>query len=136
MGDAASNDSTSLGSRSFVLGGNPINADATIKVASVLDSKTALVGRLKIGSPTRIDGSFEGEIEATAPLEIGATADVRGKISGTIVIISGQFEGSLEVTERLILARKAVVRADVATQSIAIEEGVTFVGKCVMPKPS
>lgn len=135
MGDAATNDSSSYGIKSFVLGGGTSNVDAgSIKVSSVLDAKTVLVGNLTIGSATRIDGTVDGDIEATAPLEIGTGAHVRGKITGTLVLINGQFEGTLQVSERLILARKAVVHADVTTQSIAIEEGVTFVGKCSMPE--
>lgn len=135
MGEPVANDNSSLGARSFVLGGSATNSDASLKVTSVLDAKTTLVGKLKVGSPTRIEGVFEGEIEATAPLEIGPTAEVRGKLTGTLILITGNFEGTLEVSERLILARKAVVSANVVTPSIAIEEGVTFVGKCEMPLP-
>jgi cytoskeletal protein CcmA (bactofilin family) len=138
MAEAANSDSSPVNQRSFSLGAGLRANDGVSqqKSASVLEQGVMVVGTLKTSSALRIDGIFEGEIEAAGYLELGPNSHVKGKIVGTNVVIMGKFEGVVQASEKLSLAKRSWVKGDVAAQSLAIEEGAVFLGRCSMPQPS
>jgi cytoskeletal protein CcmA (bactofilin family) len=138
MGDAANSDNSQANQRSFSLGAGLRASDGVSqpKVVSVLEQGVTVVGTLKTSSALRIDGQFEGEIEAGGYLELGPNSHVKGKIVGTTIVIMGKFEGVIQASEKLSLAKRSWLKGDVAAQSLAIEEGAVFLGRCSMPQPS
>lgn len=89
-------------------------------------------GHLSFQGPARIDGIIDGEIFCQAALTIGASAEVRARISGQIVIIEGKVEGNVTAKERVELLAPARLIGNITTPKLVVTEGVLFDGDCFM----
>lgn len=92
-----------------------------------------LVGNLTLQGPTRIDGSVEGEIQSSSDLEVGESAVINAKITGTVVRILGTVNGDVHA-KKLTLIKPAKVIGNISTEDLRIEEGVIFEGGCSMKR--
>ena len=89
-------------------------------------------GHLSFQGPARIDGVIDGEIVCQATVTIGASAEVRARISGHVVIIEGKVEGNVTAKERVELLAPARLIGNISTPKLVISEGVLFDGDCFM----
>ncbi len=76
----------------------------------------------------RIDGVFEGELQATGKLIIGPTGSVRANIDLDEAYISGKVVGDIRVKKRLVLRGQAEVKGDITAPLISVDEGVSIIG--------
>jgi len=93
-------------------------------------------GNLKFTGPVnlRINGNFEGELEAKGNLIIGENADVKAKIvKGDSIMVSGRVEGNVICSKRLELSASARVIGNVEAPVLVIAEGALLKGDCQMP---
>lgn len=100
----------------------------------ILDVDAAMQGSLvfKDSINLRINGKFEGSLEARGNLTIGQTAIVNADISGDNIIIGGKVKGRITAREMLTLLPTAVVEGDVYPSKLNIAEGAILEGKCSM----
>jgi cytoskeletal protein CcmA (bactofilin family) len=81
----------------------------------------------------KIDGNFEGEIDATGFLMIAEGAVVKArKIRASSIVIGGEVRGDLEAADKLEMLPTAKVHGNVRTSKLRIADGVIFEGKCEM----
>jgi excisionase family DNA binding protein len=80
----------------------------------------------------RINGKFEGTLEAKGILEIGDSAIVDATITGDDILISGKVKGEITATRKIVLTEHAVVDGNLRTPVLSIAEGAVFQGKCSM----
>jgi cytoskeletal protein CcmA (bactofilin family) len=85
-------------------------------------------GSLRFKDALRIDGSFEGELEASGKLIIGPTGSVKANIDLEEAFISGKVVGNITVKKRLVLRGKAEVTGDITAPLLSVDEGVSIVG--------
>jgi cytoskeletal protein CcmA (bactofilin family) len=114
-----------------------MNKDAELKpfesITTTLGKETIFVGKLKFSQSLKIDGTFEGEIDATGFLVIDAEAVVKAKrIRASSIIIGGEVHGDLEAADKLEMLPTARVHGNVRTTKLRIADGVVFEGKCEM----
>ncbi len=107
---------------------NSVHQDHTI------DVDAAMQGTLVFKEPVnlRINGKFEGTLEAKGVLTIGDTAVVNAHIKGEVVKISGRVKGEIDAEERLELLDHAVVEGNIRTPALIIQDGAMFQGNCLM----
>ena len=109
--------------------------------SSSADDKTinidaGLQGNLKFTGPVnlRLNGDFEGDLEAKGILIIGEKADVKAKtVKGDTITIAGRVKGDIICSKRLELSASARVVGNVDTPVLVIAEGALLKGSCQMP---
>ncbi|HDQ13249.1 MAG TPA: polymer-forming cytoskeletal protein [Sediminispirochaeta sp.] len=101
---------------------------------TVLDNSTRLFGKLTFTDSLKINGYFEGEIEASGVLFVEEGAHVVADIKAKEVIIAGRVEGNISAKEKVEMMETCSLIGDVRTQKVRIADGVSFDGKCEMIK--
>jgi len=89
-------------------------------------------GQLNFQGPARIDGAVDGEIHCQGKLTIGASAEIKAKITAQVVVIQGKVEGNVSAKESIELVTPARLIGNIDTPKLIISEGVVFDGDCSM----
>ena len=108
----------------------PQTEDKTINI------EAGMQGNLKFTGPVnlRLNGEFEGDLEARGVLIIGEKANVKAKtVKGDNITISGKVEGDVICSKRLELSASARVIGNVETPILVMAEGSLLKGDCQMP---
>ncbi len=100
----------------------------------ILDVNAKMQGNLIFSDPVnlRINGRFEGNLNARGNLIIGEGAQVEAEIIGENITISGKVKGKIKASSSLTFTHSAEVNADIESPSLAIEAGAIFNGRCLM----
>ena len=98
---------------------------------TVLGAGAKFKGELTLEGAGRIHGVFEGTIKADE-LQIGETGTCHANIEGGTIIIEGTHQGDLVARDCLQLSNKANVQGDVTATSLAVAQGATFIGRCIV----
>ena len=80
----------------------------------------------------KINGRFEGVLNAKGNLMIGEEASVNADITGESIIVAGRVTGNINALKELKLISPAQVLGDIRTPLLSIAEGATFDGNCRM----
>jgi excisionase family DNA binding protein len=99
-----------------------------------LDVDASMQGTLSFKDPVnlRINGKFEGTLDAKGVLTIGSTAVVTADIVGDSIIIEGKVRGKITAKISLELLGAAVVDGDIYPTRLIVSEGAILNGKCQM----
>ncbi len=100
----------------------------------VITVDSAMQGSLTFKDPVhlRINGKFEGTLEAQGILEIGEEAQVEATVTAEDIMILGKVRGDIMATKRIALRSHAVLEGNIKTPALTIEEGALFQGRCAM----
>lgn len=96
---------------------------------NVLASDVEIKGNLKFSGELTFEGKLEGEINSDGVLNLGDTAIVNGNINVQSVVVRGKINGNIVAKERIEIKAKTELFGDIRAAKLAVEEGVTFVGK-------
>ncbi|HWY30733.1 MAG TPA: polymer-forming cytoskeletal protein [Candidatus Acidoferrum sp.] len=96
---------------------------------NVLNSDVEIKGHLKFAGELTFEGKLDGEINTDGTLTLGDSAVITGNISAQTVVVRGKVNGNISAKEKVEIKAKAEVFGDIRATKLAIEEGVTFVGK-------
>ena len=107
-------------------------SSSTGKPEAFIGRGTKIVGTITFGGPAEVEGTIEGELIAQDRLTIGESAVIKGKITGTEIVVKGEVNGDIIASKRLSLRKPARIFGNVTSTMLSIEEGVTFDGKCAM----
>jgi excisionase family DNA binding protein len=100
----------------------------------ILDVDASMQGTLSFKDPVnlRINGKFDGNLDAKGSLTIGPNAVVCAEIVGDNIIIGGRVKGRITAKERLTLLPTAIVEGDIYPAKLNVAEGAIFEGNCSM----
>jgi cytoskeletal protein CcmA (bactofilin family) len=96
---------------------------------NVLNSDVEIKGNVKFAGELTLEGKLEGEVNSDGTLIIGETGLVNGNVSAGTVSVRGKINGNITARDKIEIKSKAEVFGDIRSAKLAIEEGVTFVGK-------
>src|SRR5262245_26059979 len=96
---------------------------------NVLGGDVEIKGNLKFSGELTFEGKLDGEIQTDGTLHLGDTAVVNGNINAQSVIVRGKVNGNIVAKEKIDIKAKTELFGDIRASKLAIEEGVTFVGK-------
>jgi cytoskeletal protein CcmA (bactofilin family) len=96
---------------------------------NVLNSDVELKGTLKFSGELTFDGKLEGDINSDGTLNLGDNAVIKGNINAATIVMRGKVNGNVIAKEKLDIKSKTELFGDIRAPRLAIEEGVTFVGK-------
>jgi len=104
------------------------NLEKTIEINAQMQ------GTLSFKDPVnlKINGNFNGTMEAKGTLTIGNTAFVEAHITGDNIIVAGKVRGDILAKRMLVLMPTAVLTGNISTPKLNIVEGAIFQGKCQM----
>lgn len=99
----------------------------------ILDVNASMQGSLVFSEPVnlRINGRFQGNLNAKGNLIIGENAFVEADIVGENIVISGRAKGRIKAI-KLKITSTAEVNGDIETVNISIEDGAILNGKINM----
>ena len=99
-----------------------------------IDVDAAMQGSLVFKEPVnlRINGKFEGTLEAKGNLTIGDSAFVDAHIKCENIKISGSVKGDIDADSKIELLENAVMNGNIKTPRLIIADGAIFQGKCLM----
>ena len=99
-----------------------------------IDVDASMQGSMVFNDPVnlRINGKFQGTLEAKGNLTIGDTAFVTANIKCENILIAGRVKGDIEADTKIELQERAVLEGNIKTQRFIIADGAIFQGKCVM----
>jgi cytoskeletal protein CcmA (bactofilin family) len=95
----------------------------------VLTSDVEIKGNLKFSGELTFDGKLDGEIQTDGTLNLGDSAVINGNINAQTVVVRGKVNGNVVAKDKIDIKAKAELFGDIRASKLAIEEGVTFVGK-------
>ncbi len=110
--------------------------DVTLTDDKVINIEAGMQGNLKFTGPVnlKLNGDFEGDLEAKGILVIGEKADVRSKtVKGDTIIIAGRVKGDIICSKRLELSSSARVLGNIVAPVLIVNEGAILKGECTMP---
>jgi len=102
-------------------------------VETLVGQETVFEGNIKTEKALRIDGKFNGNIEALGVL-IGADARIKGNVIAKVIMVGGTVVGNLTAEEYIEILSSAKVTGDIATNLLTIAEGALFEGNSSMLK--
>ena len=96
---------------------------------NVLNSDVEIKGNLKFTGELLFEGKLEGEVNADGVLHLGEGGVINGNVTANTVIVRGKLNGNVNAKEKIEIKSKAELFGDIRAAKLAIEEGVTFVGR-------
>jgi|ERR1041385_3294800 cytoskeletal protein CcmA (bactofilin family) len=96
---------------------------------NVLNSDVDIKGTIKFSGELTFDGKLDGDINSEGTLNLGDNAVIKGNINASSVIVRGKVTGNVVAREKIDIKAKTELFGDIKAPRLAIEEGVTFVGK-------
>ena len=96
---------------------------------NLLNSDVEIKGNIKFSGELTFEGKLDGEIQTDGTLNLGDSATVNGNITAQTVVVRGKVNGNITAKEKIEIKAKAELFGDIRASKLAIEEGVTFVGK-------
>jgi cytoskeletal protein CcmA (bactofilin family) len=102
---------------------------SSVNSKNVLGSDVEIKGNLKFSGELTFEGKLDGEIQTDGTLNLGDSAVVNGNISAQSVVVRGKVNGNITAKEKIDIKSKTELFGDIRASKLAVEEGVTFVGK-------
>jgi cytoskeletal protein CcmA (bactofilin family) len=96
---------------------------------NVLGADVEIKGNIKFTGELTLDGKLEGEVHTEGTLNLGDSAVVNGNITAQTVVVRGKVNGNIIAKDKIEIKARAELFGDIRAAKLAIEEGVTFVGK-------
>ncbi len=96
---------------------------------NILNSDVEIKGSLRFTGELTFDGKLDGDITSEGVLNLGDNAVIKGNLNVNSVVLRGKINGNVTAKERIEIKAKTELFGDIKSARLAIEEGVTFVGK-------
>jgi len=98
-----------------------------------LGKRTAFRGRIKFSQTLRVQGRFEGTIEASGALIVDKDAVVDAdRIEVSSLVVYGTVIGNVFALDKVDMMGGSTVQGDVTAARLRIADGVLFKGRCSM----
>lgn len=100
----------------------------------ILDVDASMQGTISFKDPVnlRINGSFEGKLDARGNLTIGENAKVTANIHGDSIVIAGKVSGDVTATRSLSILGTANLKGNITTPRLSVGDGAVVQGLVAM----
>lgn len=98
-------------------------AAAAVTAATIIARDSSFSGKLKSEGSVRVEGAFDGELEAAKSIYIAENARANAQLKASEVVIAGTFDGQVECENRLHLTPTAHAKGRIKTTVLVVEEG-------------
>ena len=108
------------------------NKNNHTELHSFIAEGASIQGELNTVGSIRIEGEIKGTISTNEKLVTGNSSKVIGDVTAKNADIEGIIEGNISISEKLVLKKGSKVLGDIVSNTIIIEDGAFFTGKCEM----
>ena len=95
---------------------------------TVIGADTHIKGEMTFDKAAKINGQFEGQIEAKGELQISDGALCKATVDAGNVTVDGTVEGDISAKERVSLNAKAKMQGDLVANRLIVSEGASLFG--------
>ena len=106
-----------------------MNTTPSANSKNILNSDVEITGTLKFNGELTFDGKLEGDIASDGILNLGDNAVVKGNLNVNSVVLRGKINGNITARDKIEIKAGTELFGDIRSAKLAIEEGVTYVGK-------
>ncbi|PIE04642.1 MAG: hypothetical protein CSA76_03215 [Spirochaetales bacterium] len=103
-------------------------------VNSIIGEGTRFRGDVEIAGLLRIDGDFEGSINASGRVLIGRNGRAKCLIAADTVVVGGVVLGDIKASSKIVLLSTCVVIGNISSPLLVVEEGVLLNGYCTVSR--
>src|SRR6185312_1586751 len=104
--------------------------------ASLIGAGTTMKGDITSNGDLRIDGTLVGNIHCSAKVIIGANGNVQGDINGQTADILGKVTGTIKVKDLLQIKGGSTVNGNIEAAKLQIESTAKLPRECHMTAPT
>jgi len=104
-------------------------SDANTPPKSIISAEVEIIGTIKTSGSIQIEGRVEGEIHSQGDVLLGKSGSIKGNLIVNSVSVAGTVVGNIVAKDRIELKSTARLMGDIKAKRLAVEDGVTFVGK-------
>ena len=101
-------------------------------INTIIGEESHFTGSLHTQRSVRIEGSFEGDINAQGEVFVGHQSKVKANIVGKSVVIAGEVNGNVEAINGLRICNTGRVYGDISGDHLIVEEGAIYKGRVNM----
>jgi cytoskeletal protein CcmA (bactofilin family) len=101
---------------------------ADVTQNTVIAADTRIKGEMSFKNTARIDGKFEGNIQAQGELQVGNSATCAADINADSLVCDGVVTGNVNAVQRVQLNGKAKMKGDIVSERLICAEGASLVG--------
>lgn len=113
---------------------NKDNKEMNIKEAeTIIGPSVKVKGNFHGDGNIIIEGIVEGTVNTSQNLLVGTKAKITANVEANEAKIAGEITGNIKVKGYLEISGTAKISGDIEADSISIEKGAVFNGKCQMP---
>lgn len=99
-------------------------------IQTMIGADASVEGNLTLEGGLVIYGKVVGNVVTKGPVRVAQGGSVHGEIRSSEAHIGGLVEGDVIVEGRAVLGNDGVLRGDLVYESLIIEEGAQFEGRC------
>ena len=104
---------------------------ASNHITTLIGDGCEFEGNMSTSTSTRIDGKLNGKISGQNSIIVGENGVVLGEVRATETVVYGRVEGLIE-SHSLEIKRSGIVVGDVFIESLIVEDGGIYNGRCTM----
>lgn len=109
---------------------------ANQELVGLLEPGIEFDGKMTVASGmVRINTHLKGEVDCAGVVVIADQGEVEGEIHSRFISVSGKVKGTVRASEKIEIKPNGIVLGDIHTNTLIIEPGGYFDGRCHMPVP-
>ena len=97
-------------------------------INTVICEEATVKGAIHTQRSVRIEGRYDGEINAAGEIYIGINSTVKANIIGNNIVVAGEFIGEIEAVQGLQILSTGKVYGNIKAEKLLIEEGGIYKG--------
>ena len=98
-------------------------------INSVVGRDAVVKGEINTKGSVRIDGEFEGKVNAKGDIFVGDGSKIVGNIVGARIVVSGEINGNIIANDGLEVTKSGRVYGDITGDKLVIDEGAIYKGR-------
>jgi len=103
------------------------------EITTLIGEECTFEGNLSSTSSTRIDGRLNGKIIGKNSLIVGENGVIIGEVKAVETIVYGRIDGIIE-SDKLEIMSTGHVTGEIIIETLIVEDGGTYNGRCEMGK--
>lgn len=108
----------------------PVPTPARPALRNYVSAGTVIEGSIVSSEDLEIDGTVRGDVRTSARLVLGKESCVEGNLVAAEAEVAGLITGTVESKGLLSIRATCRIEGDIVTQSLNVESGSSFNGRC------
>ncbi|MFC1663371.1 polymer-forming cytoskeletal protein [Patescibacteria group bacterium] len=108
------------------------NMEPKGNIETVIGPSVKVDGNFAGSGDVNVEGSVVGSLKTSKNLRIGESAKVKADVKAENIHLAGEIKGNVVCKGKLELTSTGRIIGNIETQTLSVQSGATFNGKCQM----